>query len=105
VRKIALLVVAVSLSVGGFGAVAAEGATKSVRVGDNFFSPKNLSLRKGDTAEWRFVGRRRHNVYGPGFNSPTKKRGTYSRRFGKAGTFAIFCSLHDGMRMTVRVKR
>ena len=84
-------------------AVPASGAG-SVRVGDNFFSPKAERVARGETVTWRWVGDRRHNVVGNGFRSSTRETGTYRRRFARRGTFNYRCTLHDGMTGTVRVR-
>jgi len=90
----------------GLFAVPAIGmsATKSVSVRDNSFSPKSLTISKGDTVRWRWAGRAPHNVKGPGFSSRVQRSGSYSRRFRKSGRFRVVCTIHPGMAMTVRVR-
>ena len=102
--KLALAFVLVTVAIGALGAGAALGATKTVGVGDNFFAPKRLSIAKGTTVTWRWRGRNPHNVTGRGVRSPTQTRGTYSRRFRRAGRYRLVCTLHAGMEMTVRVR-
>jgi plastocyanin len=91
-------------------ATAALAATKSVGVtksGTKFkFNPATLSIKKGDTVKWSWSGRVPHNVSGPGFRSKTATRVTFSRKFTKAGTFKVVCTIHQalGQRMTVVVK-
>ena len=85
-----------------------EGATKSVRVGDNFFSPSSISIRKGDYVKWRWVGDARHNVVatrGASFRSSIKTSGTYTRRFRRRATIRYICTIHpSSMRGTIRVR-
>ena len=84
-------------------AVPASGAG-SVRVGDNFFSPKTERVSRGQTVTWRWVGDKRHNVRSGSFRSSTKRSGTYRHKFNRRGTFRYVCTLHDGMtgRIVVR---
>jgi hypothetical protein len=78
-------------------------------VGDYRYGAERVSLRRGARFRWRFVGRELHDVTlanGPvGFASPSVRRGSYSFRFSRAGTYQLFCSLHP-TRMTqiIRVR-
>ena len=87
--------------------IPASGAV-TVRVKDNFFSPKTLTVSKGTTVTWRWRGRAPHNVTvtkGPvKFHSATKTSGTYSKRIRTRGTYRIVCTIHAGMRMTLTAK-
>jgi plastocyanin len=101
---VAILALSVTLAAG-----VALGATKRVGVrkssGDWRFSPSSVSIRKGDTVRWSWRGRDAHNVKGPGFQSRTARRLTYSRRFSRAGRFRIVCTIHSNtQKMTVRVR-
>lgn len=106
-----LLVAAAAAVVAGGGAsvaVPALAATKTVTVKDNVFAPTALTVAKGTTVRWVWRGRAAHNVSvsrGPvRFHSPNKVRGSYSKRLDRAGTYAIHCTIHPGMKMTVKVK-
>jgi plastocyanin len=72
-------------------------------VGDYAFGAQRVSVRRGTRFTWRFVGAAQHDVTlasGPvGFASPSLRRGTYSFRFSRPGTYRLFCSLHPS-RMT-----
>ncbi len=72
-------------------------------VGDYAFGAQRVTLKRGTMFTWRFVGAVEHDITlasGPvGFASPSVKRGTYSFRFSRAGTYKLFCSLHPA-RMT-----
>jgi plastocyanin len=69
-----------------------------------------VTVDRGETVVWRFIGRRRHNVTvkrGPvRFHSPTRRSGSYSRRMNRRGTYVIVCTIHGGrdqkMRLVVR---
>jgi plastocyanin len=76
---------------------------RSTYVGDYLFGNQRVSIRRGTTFTWRFVGSDQHDVTlasGPvGFASPSLQRGRYSHRFTRPGTYRLFCSLHP-TRMT-----
>lgn len=72
-------------------------------VGDYAFGAERVSLRRGARFTWRFRGAVEHDVTlanGPaGFASPSLRRGTFTYRFTRPGTYRLFCSLHPA-RMT-----
>jgi plastocyanin len=72
-------------------------------VGDYAFGAQLVSIRRGTTFTWRFLGSVAHDVTlasGPeGFASPSRVRGTYRHRFTRPGVYRLFCSLHP-VRMT-----
>jgi len=76
-------------------------------VGDYAFGAQRVSLRPGSRFTWRFLGGVEHDVTlasGPvGFASPSMRRGSYTFRFSRRGTYQLFCSLHPA-RMTQTVK-
>jgi plastocyanin len=91
-------------------ATVALAATRSVSVRKDgsrwLFSPRSLSISTGDTVRWSWRGNAPHNVTGSGFASRTANRLTYSRRFSRAGTYRVRCTIHAdvGQRMTIRVR-
>jgi plastocyanin len=105
---------AIAATGGGAGAVAAPGPaleagaarTVNVTVGDDFFRPARLSVRRGTRVLWRWRGRDEHNVTvisGPQrFHSPDKRTGTFARTLRRAGRYTIVCTIH-GQRMRIRV--
>jgi plastocyanin len=111
-RKLLVIVVVATLAAGL--AATALAASRTVRVGDNWFvrpsGVPTVTVERGDTVVWRFTGRRRHNVTvrrGPvRFHSPTKRSGTYRRRMNRRGTYVIVCTIHGArdqkMRLVVR---
>ena len=105
-RKVLPLVLAIALL--GLTPPTVGAATKTVRVGDNFFSPSSISIRKGTKVTWRWVGSSRHNVVatrGASFRSTIKRSGTYSRTFRRRGTVKYICTIHPAsMRGTIRVR-
>jgi plastocyanin len=89
------------------GAASRPARTVSVTVGDDFFRPSSLSVRRGTRVRWTWRGRDAHNVTvtsGPRrFNSPTQRRGTFMRTLRARGTYRIVCTVH-GQRMRIRVR-
>ena len=83
-------------------------AAKTVRVGDDFFRPATLSVKKGTVVRWRFVGDSPHNVTvtrGPQkFRSSTKTSGSYRKKMRRKGRYTIVCTIHPGMDMKLRVR-
>ena len=103
-----LLALAASGAVLAAAAVPALAATKTVKVNDNVFQPSTLTVSKGTTVKWRWVGTAMHNVSvtsGPvKFRSNLQRSGTFSKRLKKAGTYRIVCTVHPGMNMKLRVR-
>jgi plastocyanin len=58
--------------------------------------------------KWVWKGKIAHNVTvtrGPvKFKSGTKAKGTYSKRLTRAGIYTIVCTIHPGMKMTLKVR-
>ena len=95
-------------------AVPALAATRSVKVGDDYFVRKGsiptVTVKKGTKVTWRFAGKDMHNVAvtkGPAkFHSSYKDSGTYSKRVTRTGTYTIVCTIHQpDMTMKLRVTR
>ena len=95
-------------------ATQALAATRSVKIGDDYFvrkgSPPTVTVRKGTKVTWRWTGRQLHNVAvtrGPvKFRSSLKRSGTFSKTLRRAGTYTIVCSIHQpDMTMKLRVTR
>jgi len=107
---VAILVAAASAVL----ATQALAATRSVKVGDNYFvrkgSTPTVTVRKGTKVTWRWSGKQTHNVTvtrGPvKFRSSFKSSGTFSKTLRRAGTYTIICSIHQpDMKMKLRVTR
>jgi plastocyanin len=86
-------------------------ATKTVDVGDNFFDPTNMKIKKNDRVAFDWVGIEEHDVArakGPGkfFESgATSTPGVnFKHKFTKKGTYKIICTLHSEMKMKIEVK-
>ena len=112
-RKLVVLL-AVSVTTAAL-AIPALAATKSVKVGDDWFVRKQgvptVTAKAGDTVKWNFTGQSPHNVTvtkGPvKFKSPTKSSGSYSKKVTKAGTYRIICTIHGAkdQSMVLKVKK
>jgi plastocyanin len=107
-RLIAVVLVVALAAVAGAVAIPAFGASKSVKVGDNFFSPKSVTVKRGTKVTWRWTGSAPHNVTvtsGPKkFHSKTQTKGTYRAIPHTKGTYRIVCTIHAGMTMTLKVR-
>src|SRR4051794_10297861 len=92
-------------------AAQALAASRSVKVGDDYFVRKGsvptVTVRKGTTVTWRFRGSDLHNVAvtrGPAlFHSPYKDSGSFSKKMRRAGRYTLVCTIHSGMKMKLRV--
>jgi LPXTG-motif cell wall-anchored protein len=87
--------------------LAATSASATVSIGDNFFSPRQVTVNTGDTVTWRNNGQVAHNVTANdgSFRSGTINPGrTYSNAFSSAGSFSYYCTIHgQGQSGTVTV--
>ena len=97
-----LIVIAISACALVLLAATAMAATKSVKVGDDYYVrssgvPK-VTVTKGTTVRWRFVGDNPHTVTvsrGPvKFNSGVKTSGSYRKKLRRRGTYTIYCTIH-----------
>ena len=72
-------------------------ASMTVSIGDNFYSPKSVSIDVGDTVTWVNNGQAQHSataedgsfdtgIFGPG--------GRRSHTFNQAGSFGYYCLVH-----------
>ena len=104
-KKLIALAATVTVAI---AAVPALAATKTVRVDDNVFKPDSLTVNRGDTVRFRWVGDAPHNVKrtsGPSFRTISNRRsGTVSRRLTRRGTLRLVCTIHPGMDMRIRVR-
>ena len=95
-------------------AVPALAATSTVKVGDNWFVRSSgvptVTVKRGDTVRWRWVGDAPHNVTvrsGPTkFKSRTQTSGSFSKRLTRKGTYRIICTIHGAsdQSMVLRVR-
>ncbi|MDQ2895714.1 MAG: plastocyanin/azurin family copper-binding protein [Actinomycetota bacterium] len=106
-RPVRALLLIIAL-LAAFGSASALGASSSVKVEDNFFSAKKLSVSRNTSVTWNWKGALYHNVKvrsGPAkFSSRTQLHGSFVHRFTTRGTYKLYCSLHPDMTMTVTVR-
>jgi plastocyanin len=111
-----LVAIGVLIAVAGAVVVGtALGATKTVRVGDNYFvrpsGVPGVTVKRNTVVVWRWVGDSPHNVTvsrGPvKFRSSTKRSGTYRKRMRRTGRYTIICKVHGSrdQKMILRVTR
>ena len=85
-------------------ASASAAANHNVTLHNIGFSPRVLSVHRGDTVTFLFRdGKIAHNVTGRGFASHTQASGSYTVRFSRTGTYPYRCTLHPGMSGTIIV--
>jgi plastocyanin len=102
-------VIALGLVLFGLLSVSAFAASgKTVKVADSYYGPKTLTVGRGTKVTWRWTGVLKHNVVvhtGPSFfSSKTQVRGTFTHAFTRKGTYALVCTVHPKMKMTVVVR-
>lgn len=110
---------AISLPATGSAEPAAQAAKKTptIKVGDDYFAPTDVKVKKGDKVKfkWLETNGNPHNATltkGPkgvkknDFTSSTGSIGIkFSPKFKKKGTYDFVCTLHPGtMQATVKVK-
>jgi len=77
--------------------VASQAATHNVTIGDNFFTPNDLTINVGDTVRWTYSGNRQHDVTADDFswNSPTSSTIDYQRTFNSVEEVLYHCTVHS----------
>jgi plastocyanin len=89
-------------------AAPAAAKAKNVKIGDDFFKPKTITVHHGTIVRWNWKGSHMHNVVvkkGPRhFQSALRSSGHYAKKLKKRGTYKIICSIHaPNMHMTIKV--
>jgi plastocyanin len=101
-RKLIAVIAALAL-VAAVAVPALAASRKTVKLGDNFFSPKTLTVKKGTKLTFRWTGSAPHNVKGAGINIGTRTKGSKTVTVRKGGT--IICTIHQPeMRMRLKVR-
>ena len=89
---------------------------KTVNLGDNFFTPKTVTVAEGATVTWKWPGFEEagdvHDVKLKSGPKGAKKFASeqaasdysFKRRLTVPGTYKIICSLHEEMKMTIKVR-
>ena len=110
----------IALVIAGAALVAAPasaGPKKTVKVLDNYFSPKKVTVAKDTTVQWNWPedGGDVHDVKLTSapkgvrkFHSEAASGGySFRRKLSRPGTYKLLCTFHedDDMRMTIVVRR
>jgi len=114
-RRTAVALVAVVALSGAATAVAAAPKPKIVKVADNYFQPDALTVKPDTVVKWKWPSDMAIDVHDAKLKSapkgvkkwhsePASSGYTYKRTFKKVGTYKIVCTLHEEMKMTVKVK-
>jgi plastocyanin len=101
-------VAAAACLLGSFRAALGVGTT-DVTVGDDFFSPQNVTNSVGDSVKWTWQGANSHSSTGPGlpalWDSGIHGNGfVFTQTFSKAGTFPYRCLVHSFQTGTIVVQ-
>jgi len=87
-------------------------AVVSVSIGDNFYKPKDVSIKVGQSVKWRNDGAVAHTVTSDGDSSVTfdsgtlEPRGVYALKPGSRGKLTYFCTIHGKVQSgTITVSR
>lgn len=79
------------------------GTSNAVTVGNNFFSPANMSVATGATVTWTWaMGDTLHQIaFTDGAAGSAKQSsGSFQRTFSTAGTYNYFCTVHGAAVMS-----
>jgi plastocyanin len=124
-RRLRRSILPVLVAAAAFAAVAPVGTASSerpdevVKVGDDYFAPSGLEVKKGSTVKWKWLrdNLNTHNVVLTKKRPNGVKRGDFKsesgaigikfqRKFKKPGEYGFICTFHRSvMKMTVDVKR
>jgi plastocyanin len=92
---------------GGGGDKESGGGTQVVMEGIKF-NPESVTVSAGDTVTWTNDDSVGHDVTGDGFKSgdpgAMQNGDTFEHTFDKAGTFDYVCTVHPGMKGSVKAK-
>ena len=109
-----LFLVAIAVAALAVAAGTAIAATRSVKVGDNYYvrsrGVPTVTVSHGTKVKWRFTTDTPHSVTvksGPArFSSGVRSGGSYSKTLRKRGTYTIYCTVHGfrDQRMKLVVK-
>jgi plastocyanin len=108
----ALTVAPVAISHAGS---AAKPKAKTIKIGDNFFAPDHLKVAKNTKIVWKWpsIPGDVHDVKlkkGPKgvkkfHSSFAASDYSFARTLKKPGEYKVICTIHQGMRLTITVKR
>jgi plastocyanin len=111
-KRLIAVLAAVAVAGAALMAIPAFGATRTVALRDNVFSPRSITIKRGDTLRFVWRGNNPHNIRttrrprgGNRITVAPKSSGSYRKRMTRRGTYRLLCTIHaPNMRMTVRVR-
>ena len=87
-------------------------AVVKVSIGDNFYKPKDLTIKRGQSISWRNQGAVAHTVTSDGYGTVKFDSGTvnpggvYALKPGTAGKITYHCTIHGTVQSgTITVER
>ena len=112
---VAVLALACAGIATGASGAAGDPVKKKVKVADNFYSPKKLSVPRNSTIVWKWsnLNGETHDVYLDSkpkgvkrFQStPAATFYSFKRKLRKPGKYRIICTFHEDMAMRITVRR
>jgi plastocyanin len=105
----AIVVAAIAVPAGSSGQTATSSAAHvhKVKLGDDYFAPKRLTVPPKAKIVFVWKGKHLHNVKATGaarFKTAFKKTGKVSKTLRKKGTVRLLCELHPKMKMSIKVR-
>ena len=104
-----------ALALAGAGGALGASKTKVVKVGDDYYSPSKLTVKKGTKIRWAWLdgNQDNHDVRLKSGPKGVKKFRSdlagadysYSKKLTVPGTYKLYCSIHATMKQTIVVKR
>lgn len=93
IRRLSLLAVSLLFCL----PASAIAVTHQVTIGDNFFSPNDLTIEVGDTVAWSYNGSRIHDATADDFSwaSPTSSSISFQRTFNSVEEVLYHCTVHS----------
>ena len=97
-------------------APALAASSKTIKVGDDYYSPKTVTVARGTTVTWRWPSFEEagdvHDVKLTSAPKGVKKFHSeaastdysFKRKLTVPGTYKLVCTLHEEMRMTIKVR-
>jgi plastocyanin len=108
------LAAALAAAACAFPAAALGAAAKRIQVGDDYYGPTKVTVKKGTTVKWVWLADNTNShdvklVKAPKgvkrFHSASAATDfTFARKLIKRGTYKILCTLHRDMKMTITVR-
>lgn len=104
-KKLLMIAAVCALGVGGY-AFAAGLATKNVNIRSTGFAPRNVTIKGGDTVQWKNLDTVAHQVVannGSFASGQLPRNGVYAKRLDTPGLYPYHDGLHPSLKGSVRV--